>query len=627
MPPKRPPAVPQHPAVRQSLSLFAMGAMILLWGGVTFSSNGGWVAAPFFLAISGGLFWLGRFVRQSGPAAQDINLAHNLSMAGRIAEADERYAEIDARISLRYLRRVIAVNRAWIALRRGDLERAVALSGEAIDRPVQWISRLNERCNIVEARGIRALAQASLGDTSGAERDIAAILESPLATPSALARAELAKALLLEQAGDRGALGAHLAKHRRLLLEHTHPRERAIVRAYQRMLEAQATSVYRHGAPREPAPRDEPALSDWVAKLAPGAASFVPAEITRRAGTGETPRASVGASAVAAARARFDRKGDTGGRGAKAFGLWALLIIMSLTVWQFLAPEQPAPGHRRVPAPMPGPPRADPSLLGILIPMLLALFFCGLVLLFARQKRARAPQLSTAQAVLARGDEDAATAMLTTLSDGPALVAAQALLTLATERERTGDLLRAQELCERGIAKAQQVPAQTTDILLPALFAELAVLLAAQGVGDEAAAELALIEERHPTFAHLDAARFRITLVDAARRGDFSGAAQIAEKSADLPLPVRVELLADLVRVIADPEAGSRSEMDRLRKELRTDAVSRAWLEKVAPSVPIAFEHAGSDARPIEAPSDTDEEAEREALAEEETREKAALRA
>ncbi len=627
MPPKLPPDVPQHPAVRQSLPLFVMSATILLWGGFTFSSNGGWVAAPLYLAMSGGLFWLGRFVRQSGPAAQAINLAYNLSTAGHIAEADERYAEIDARISLRYLRRVIAVNRAWIALRRGDLERAVTLSGEAIDRPVQWISRLNERANIVEARGLRALALASLGDTSGAERDVAAILESPLATPSALARAELARALLLEQAGDRAALGAHLAKHRRLLLEHTHPRERAIVRAYQRMLEAQATSVYRHGAPREPAPRDEPALSDWVAKLAPGAASFVPAEITRSAGTGEKPRARVGAEAVAAARARFDRKSSSGGRGVKALALWGLLIGMFLGIWQFLAPERPAPARVRVPPPMHGPTRSDPELLGMLIPVLLALFFCGLVLLFARQKRARGPQLSTAQAALARGDEDAALAMLTTLSNGPALVAAQALLTLATERERTGDLRTAQELCERGIVKAQQMPAQTSDILLPALFAEHAVLLAAQGEGDEAAAELALIEERHPTFAHLDAARFRITLIDAARRSDFSGAAQIAEKSADLPLPVRVELLADLVRVIADPEAGSRGEMERLRKELRTDAVSRAWLEKVAPGVPVAFEHAGSDAGPIEAPHDTDEEAEREALAEEEERGSAALRA
>jgi hypothetical protein len=252
MSPKPLPAVPPHPAVRQSLFLFALAAMMILGGASQLGSPGGGVMGTFLFALSGVLIWFGRFVRQSGPAAQAVNRALNLATAGHIAEADERYAEADARFSVRYIRRVIAVNRAWIALRRGDLERAIALSGEAISRPVQRIARQAERINIVEARGIRAVALASLGDAVLAEQDIAAILESPVASPSALARAELSRALLLEQAGDRAALGAHLAKNRRLLLEHTHPRERAIVRAYQRMLEAQATS----GSPSSPpAPR------------------------------------------------------------------------------------------------------------------------------------------------------------------------------------------------------------------------------------------------------------------------------------------------------------------------------------------------------------------------------------
>ncbi|MFS8071181.1 MAG: hypothetical protein ACMG6S_32840, partial [Byssovorax sp.] len=325
-----------------------------------------------------------------------------------------------------------------------------------------------------------------------------------------------------------------------------------------------------------------------------------------------------------AVRARFDRT-SSGGRGAKVVGLWTVLIVMFLAIWQFLAPEQPMPARAHVRVPMPV--HSDPSILGTLIPSLLALFFVGLVLLFffVRQKQARGPQLSTAYAELARGDEVAALAMLTTLSNGPPLVAGQALLALATERERTGDLGTAQALCERGIALAQPIAAVAYDILLPGLFAEHALILAAQGESAEAAAELGLLEERYPTYALLDAARFRITLVDRARRGDFAGAARIAERSADLPLSVRDELLADLVRVIADPEAGSGGEMERLRKELRTDAVSRAWIEKVAPSVTSAFEHAGSNTRPLEAPSD--EEAEREQLAEEEARAAVSLRA
>jgi hypothetical protein len=49
------------------------------------------------------------------------------------------------------------------------------------------------------------------------------------------------------------ALREHLTRERRLLLEHTHPRERAIVRGYQRMLKAKSTTVYRTSAPRAPA--------------------------------------------------------------------------------------------------------------------------------------------------------------------------------------------------------------------------------------------------------------------------------------------------------------------------------------------------------------------------------------
>ena len=140
--------------------------------------------------------------------------------------------------------------------------------------------------------------------------------------------------------------------------------------------------------------------------------------------------------------------------------------------------------------------------------------------------------------------------------------------------------------------------------------------LAAQGKRAEAVAELALIEERYPAYALLDAARFRISLVDRARHGDFAGAARIADRSADLPLSVRDELLADLVRVVDGGRDGAAIEVDRLRKELRADSVSRAWIEKVAPAVLGAFEQVGSEVGPEDLARD--EEAEREREAEEE---------
>src|SRR4051812_25441138 len=121
MPPKLTLAVPPHPAVRQSLTFFSL-AVLMLGGGVsTLMGPGGWVTGPVLLAFSGLLLWLGLFVRRSGPAAQTINFALNRLLAGQIADAEARFIAADAQFSLGYIRRIIALNRAWIALRRGEL--------------------------------------------------------------------------------------------------------------------------------------------------------------------------------------------------------------------------------------------------------------------------------------------------------------------------------------------------------------------------------------------------------------------------------------------------------------------------------------------------------------------------
>jgi hypothetical protein len=250
--------------------------------------------------------------------------------------------------------------------------------------------------------------------------------------------------------------------------------------------------------------------------------------------------------------------------------------------------------------------------------------FVAIIVLLVRRQRAKTAQLRAALTTLARGDHASAMASFTALTSGPPLVGAQALLTLATETERLGDLGEARILCERGIAIAATSPIAASPMLLPGLFAEHAHILAAQGESAEAGAELALIEQRYPAYALLDTVRFRITLLDRARRGDFAGAAQIAEKSADLALTVRDELLADLVRVLADPESRGSVETERLRKELRGDTVSAAWLEKVAPKVAAAFAGGGAAGGAGEASMAAEAEAEREALAlQEEARERA----
>lgn len=612
MSPEAPPAPQKNPTTRQSALMLLSGGLLMVSGVSTTLGSHGAILGPIILACASVIIALALYTRQSWPAAQAVNAALNATLSGRLAEAELGFLGANAQFKLGYIRRIIAVNRAWIALRRGDLERAVALSTEAVNRPLGWLTRTAERGNIIDARGIRAVALASLGDRAAAEADIAAVGASPLAMPPALARAELARALLLEQAGDRGALGAHLAKHRRLLLEHTHPRERAIVRAYLRMLETKASSVYRHSAPRDAVTSDEPALSDWVAKLAPAAAAFVGAEKSHStAPLAREPR-TPDAPAAAAAQARFQLEPVKKGR--KVLVVYAVMTVIFLGIWQLFAVRPPA--HRS---------GADASLVATSFfgaSTLILAAFVGVIALLVQRRRAKEAQLRAALVTLARGDETAALASFQDLTSAPPLIATQALLTLATETERTGDLRAAEALCEQGIAKGATSPIAASTFLLPGLFAEHALTLAARGESAQAHAELALLEQRYPAYALLDTVRLRVTLLDKARRGDFAGAASVAEKSADLPLTVRDELLADLVRVLADPESNGSAETERLRKELRTDTVSAAWIEKVAPRVIAAFVGGGAGALVEEIAAN--EEAEREALAaEEEEKERA----
>lgn len=612
MSPEAPPAPQKNPTTRQSALLLVSGGLLMVSGVMTTLGSHGVILGPVILGLASLIIALALFVRQSWPAAQAVNLALNATLSGRLVEAEQRFIAANAQFKLGYIRRVIAVNRAWIALRRGDLERAVALSTEAINRPLGWLTRTTERGNILDARGLRAVALASLGDRIAAEADIAAIGASPLSLPSALARAELARALLLEQSGDRGALAAHLAKHRRLLLEHTHPRERAIVRAYLRMLDTKASSIYRHGAARDAVANDEPLLSDWVAKLAPAAAAFVGAEKPRSTAPLESEPQAPDAQAAAAAQACFQLKPTSKTR--RVLASYVTLMVIFLGVWQFLAVKPSAY--------LAGDQGSTPaaSLLGF--SMVFLVTFTAIIARLVQRRRGKDAQLRAALVTLARGDETSALASFQALTSGPPLIAAQALLTLATEAERTGDLRAARTLCERGIAKSATSPIAASTFLLPGLFAEHALTLAAQGESAQALAELALLEKRYPAYALLDTVRFRITLIDRACRGDFAGAARIAEKSADLPLTVRDELLADLVRVLADPESNRSAETERLRKELRGDTVSAAWIEKVAPGVAAAF--AGGGAAALGEEIAANEEAEREALAvEEEGRERA----
>ncbi|WP_437909529.1 hypothetical protein WME95_17605 [Sorangium sp. So ce327] len=606
-----------HAARRLANRQIAIGASMALVGAGVSVTGLGSVAAGVPFGMAGALLIaIGLRARSIGVAVQVVNKAYNLAASGQREDAAQLLDYAEATCRSRYVLRVIDVQRALAAMQRGDLAGALARADAAVTRRTDPLSFHLEHATIAAARSLRALLRASTSDRDGAAADIEFVRTSALASPEVRARAELAAAVLLERSGDREALRAHLLRERGLLVEHTRPRERALVRAYQRMLKAKASSVYRTGAKREPEAGGELSAADWAARISPDAAPFMRAPALAAGGVEELSRAEVDradASTRAAAEGRAGSNRQPATKAARrAVLLWVTLVMLFLGVWQFLSPDQPpvAPGLERLPARL----IVRPLSIVVALPIFFIVMLVGAVLVNMARARKLSQRFMAAQIAVAKGEEQRGKGELEALtrSKVPA-AAAQAHLALAELSERQGELSAALAACEAGLARLGTEAARATaaDILLPALLAERAFLFAAMDRRADARAEMALLAERYASYPFLERARMRVALALRAREGDIAGAARLTERDADLPLNARDELLADMCRAAASPGAAGAGEVERLREELRLDAASRRWLSAVAPAALAAFER-------LREQGDADELAGAEALAERE---------
>ncbi len=572
------------------------------------------VTGAFFIGIAG-------VVRLSGFAVPLLNTSFNALLQGRVAEAERILDRIEGRRQLGYVHRAVDLQRASIALRRGDLAAARVRVEAALARPPGLFTRGQEDVHLTSARAVRALILASLGDREGARADAEAVRRLPWAPAEALARAEVAEAIALESAGDREALAAHLAQKRALLLDSTAPRERAVVRAYQRMLAAPKSSVYRRSAVRDaaeaPGPEGgEPALADWIAKVAPAAAPFAPPARARATAIAEAAEDGTPPGLIRVAEARLAPKASTlPASRAKVAAAWVLLVVFFTAVWQVFRSD----GGQLTTAfdLLPGSGVLAAVFLGVL-----AAVIASAMVRSTREDR----RLATALGALARGEAGAQAeiAAIAAVASSPA--APQAYLELARLAVRRADFEEAVRLCDKGTALLAERPAARTaasSMLLPSLVAERAFALAATDRHDKAAAEMAVLVKAFPAYPFLARAKLRVGLVQRVRRGDLAGAARVAEASTDdLPLPLRDETLLDLVRATAGAEPRGAGEEQRLRDDLRVDRDLHDWIAAVAPEVLRVFENGGgaSCGPPpaevsTEAPGDAEREAEAEALA------------
>ncbi|AKT37989.1 hypothetical protein [Chondromyces crocatus] len=597
--------IPPHPAHRKTTRDARIGIVAMLVG-VGIYALIGVPTLCMALFVLGGFLTFANLRRRARNATQHLlNRAVGLLFDGRFADAKELLDHTETTTRLPAFLRLLDIHRTVLALRQGALKDGLRHADGALSQPLGRNSH-DEQPHVSIAQGLRALLRASTGDDDGARRDTEAVLGNAHATPEALARAELATAISLERAGDRTALATHLQARRTLLLEHTHPRERAIVRGYLRMLKARTTSIYRETA--EQPPSDEPPNADWLTQLAPGAAPFVP-EAARRTDDGPrapgpststrtpaTPRVDPTARAAAEERTKTPRSQQ-----------WIWITVIALPLIALTLALDPFDANP-TPAPTATAPLAQLGSIVLFYVFPIAVFLTLIGFFLVQKRRYADASIATTLGALARGEESAAIAELTRISDTRALLfAAQAHLTLAGWHDRRADFPAALRHCDAALSKLTSPLYRelASDLLFPGILAERASLLAITGRVEDAEAEYQLLAEQFPLYAYLNATRLRLDLTLAGGRGDLAAVAALAERIGNLPLSPRDELLAELGRAAAHPDAVGANEIARLQTELRDLPEYRRWLDAVAPQVLTAFSQLGQTSDLGETDADT----------------------
>jgi len=573
--------LPPHPSRKNAALLGSVGAVGVLAAALLATDAGSRIG----LAVgSGYFFWLAARIFRDGPTSQRVNMALDRLNRGLYEEAEAILEAIPPGRRANQLRRAIETQRSMLAFRRKDVDGAIAHATRAIEGRPSLLSLLAERLQILTARSLRAIAAAGKGDAAGAQADIAVVRTSPLATPGTLARASLAEAIVLSRENEREKLAALMTRDRKLLLEFTTPRDRALVRALQRTLYLPAGAAYREAA--RPEPQSESELASWISLVAPAAAGLAS---TGSTGTARAlPTGSEDASGIAALSAR-GASAAVRKRGRKARGrvlaLWVTLVVMFLAIWQFLSPVAPS-GH------VPAARAPVDSSLPLPSPYFYLVLFVGLVVVLNVLARRGLNRLTAATRLLALDDLGPAEAAFRTIAKGRSLIyGAQAesqLVAIAIRRARFEDAL---VLVDRAIARAAKNVA-LHDHVVPGLLSQRAYLLAALDRPDEALTELATLAAAHPTYPQLAVAQLLTRTVLAVRRGDIETASALAsQRTPDFGMGLYDELLADVLTATTEGRP-VKVEVERLRGDLRADPELRTWLGVVWPGGEAALEGA-----------------------------------
>jgi tetratricopeptide (TPR) repeat protein len=586
----------RHPAERSGNILLAAGAATAGLG-VAMGFGGEWYGGLLFeapvLGVGGVMAAAGAYLRVAAPLVMQINGALNELHLGRFDEARGLLDAADERVGRRlfgFFGTPVLLQRGELAVHDGRPEEALALFERAAAEPLGFQARWHKRALRAEAYASAALVRAGAGDVVGA-REAIDKARAPSARPPARARATVAELVLLARTGDHDGLRRSLDEHRSLLFEATTPRERALVRAMDRMLDQAARSPYREPAAKS---RDTAAgVTGWISDVVPDAAPYV-ADRDLPTGTAGELRFD---APTAAGKALVESDRAKGARTARrpterrALLLWAALVAMFLGIWWVLQP--PAATHTRAPAPA----QVDGG--GHEVALFVGLYFVVVALLVAfrvwknngTREAARAAALA-----LAEGHYDRVRELLRPVLDSRVaaqlIPKAEAWLLMSQLEEREASFPKALAACDQalGALGSRAARAASYDLLLPAVHAQRAFVLAVLGRTDESNAEVSQLLTDFPSYAHKGVVELRLKLAQLARSGDRAEAARVGrERSPYLQLDLREEALLDVVDALALPP--DDAERARVRHRVESDRRLGAWLTEVAPSLTQELRH------------------------------------
>lgn len=591
------PTMPAHPARWLHRTFSASGAGILAIAALENLAHLD-VGLAVVLGLGGATHLLiGRYGQRVGPGMQLVHAAANQVAIGRLDVATALLERAETRYGLGAVRREAHLVRARIALDRGDPEAALAEAERALaigsgpvrrrlEKQATWLPRLS-------ALSMRAFCRAVTGDAAGARADIAAVdallaergsslgarpaaflgLEGARTLREPFARAKLAEAILLAQEGDRGKLRSLVTTHARLFAEGAPPRERALVRGFERMLASPASTAYRRTTTARRSADEALDEEDWIERVLPEVAPFV-----REASAAETDERVAAPAARRPDEAPAAIDWGPAKRIAATVGVWVGLVAAMAGLWF-------ATGQDRA---------ANPSELLLAVTIgLPALFVVALVALSAMRVRSlstRSRRLLDRLVGVARAPDDEVRGELEAIAQtSDPIIGGQARLALAELHARAGDFEASAEQAARALSRLERrlMRAVASDALIPSLRAARALAHAALGRVDDARSE---VEALGDDYASRGRAVFSVELVAFANEGALLEAARLAEaRPPGVSLDRPVEVLADLVRATHAPAGLGLAEAQRLERDLADPSVRR-WLERAAPRALEAFE-------------------------------------